>query len=41
VIVGLAGGVALIAVSIGAYYLISYAVLYAVGKVFPLTGRRR
>jgi len=40
VIVGLAGGVALLAVCTGAYYLVSYAVLSAVGKVFPLTGRR-
>jgi hypothetical protein len=35
------GGLAFIASVIATYYAISYAVLILVGKIFPLTGRRR
>jgi hypothetical protein len=35
------GGVLMIAAVILTYYAISYAVLFLVGKAFPLAGRRR
>ena len=35
------GGVLMIAAVIVTYYVISYAVLFLVGKAFPLTGGRR
>jgi hypothetical protein len=37
----LLGGVALIGAVIVVYYVVSYAVLWAVGRIFPLGGRRR
>lgn len=37
----LAGVVAFAALGIATYYVLSYAVLLVVGKVLPLTGRRR
>jgi hypothetical protein len=40
-VVAFAGLVALMVATIGTYYVISYAVLYLVGKAFPLTGWRR
>ena len=33
--------VAMLAAGIAVYYVISYAVLWLVGKALPLTGRRR
>jgi hypothetical protein len=41
VIVGLIGAVATIDATVATYYAISYAVLFAVGKLLPLVGRRR
>lgn len=40
-IVNVAALAAMIVGWIVVYYVISYAVLYLVGKVFPLVGRRR
>ena len=39
-IVLIVGGLALIAAVVVTYYVISYAVLFAIGKLLPLTGRR-
>jgi hypothetical protein len=41
VVIGFAGLVALIATTVAIYYVISYAVLFLVGKALPLTGWRR
>jgi hypothetical protein len=41
VIVGLVGLVAMITAVVAAYYAVSFAVLFLVGKAFPLAGRRR
>jgi len=38
---GIFGLVLIVAAGIAIYYAISYLVLYLVGRVFPLTGRRR
>jgi hypothetical protein len=40
-IVSVLGLGALLGAGIAAYYVISYAVLWLVGKALPLTGRRR
>lgn len=40
-IVAAVGGFLLMAMVVAAYYVISYGVLYLVGKAFPLAGRRR
>ncbi len=40
-IVASLGLIAIIAVTVAIYYVISYAVLLLVGKALPLTGRRR
>jgi hypothetical protein len=37
----LLGGIALIGAVILVYYVVSYAILWAVGRVFPIGGRRR
>jgi hypothetical protein len=37
----LLGGIALIGGVILVYYVVSYAILWAVGRAFPLGGRRR
>jgi hypothetical protein len=41
VILGAVGMVVMLAAGLATYYAISYAVLYVVGKAFPLAGRRR
>jgi hypothetical protein len=41
VVIGVVSLVAMVAAAITVYYVISYAVLWLVGKAFPLTGRRR
>jgi hypothetical protein len=38
---GLVATLAVLAAAVAAYYIFSYAVLYIVGKVFPLAGRHR
>jgi hypothetical protein len=40
-ILGAAGLVLLLAAGLATYYAISYAVLYVLGKAFPLAGRSR
>jgi hypothetical protein len=39
--VGLVGTLAVIAAALAAYYALSYFVLYVVGRLLPLAGRRR
>ena len=41
VVVSVLTGVAMIVGVVATYYAISYAVLFAIGKLLPLTGRRR
>jgi hypothetical protein len=41
VIIGFVGLVGMLAAALATYYVISFAVLYLVGKAFPLGGRRR
>ena len=41
VVAQLAGVVAFAALGIATYYVLSFVVLLLVGKVLPLTGRRR
>ena len=41
VLLAFVGLVVLLATTIGAYYLVSFLALYAVGRLFPLAGRRR
>lgn len=41
VLLAFVGLIVLLATTIGAYYLLSFLTLYAVGRVFPLAGRRR
>jgi hypothetical protein len=38
---GLAGLVLLMAAALAAYYALSYFVLWALGRLLPLAGRRR
>jgi hypothetical protein len=40
-LVGLVASVLVLAAGIGLYYGISLLVLFVVGRLFPLTGRRR
>jgi len=40
-IVAIAGLAAMLAAALATYYAVSYLVLYLVGRVLPLTGRRR
>ena len=39
--VGLVSTLAVLAAAIAAYYLLSYFVLFIVGRLLPLAGRRR
>ena len=39
-IVGAAGLVVMLGAALATYYVISYLVLYLVGRLLPLTGRR-
>lgn len=41
VIAGIVGTVAMLAAVTATYYAISYAALYLIGRLLPLTGRRR
>jgi len=40
-VLGLAVTIVAIGAAVATYYLFSYAVLYLVGKAFPLAGRSR
>jgi len=41
VLLAFVGLIVLLATTIGVYYLVSFLTLYAVGRLFPLAGRRR
>jgi hypothetical protein len=40
-LLGLVGTIVVIAAAVAAYYVFSYAILYVVGRAFPLAGRHR
>ena len=41
VIAGFVGAMVMLAAAVATYYAISYGVLYLIGRLLPLAGRRR